>query len=190
MRKCDRNRGLSQCTGRDRGPGGTGVQRRLLTSHLGDALQTRDGQGHHEAQAGANHQQAVADEQAGHRQALGPWMERGKRRRSRQLRRAGGRHSVPRQETPPASSQSARCAKHALPGLSNHMLCSLPPQGKTRGQASVLGTLQKEPSCLPGDRGSTAPRMDVPARARQHNSATAGDLLKLLLERRTRPGPA
>lgn len=165
MRKRDRDRGLSECTGQDRGPGGTGVQRCLLTSHLGDALQTRDGQGHHEAQAGADHQQAVADKQAGHRQALGPWTERGMRRRSRQPCRAGGRCSVPRRETPPASSQSARCAKHTLPGLSNHMLCSLPPQGKTRGRASVLGTLQKEPPRLPGERGSTAPRTDVPARA-------------------------
>lgn len=44
----------------------------LLTCHFGDALQTRDGQGHHEPQAGAHHQQAVADEQAGHGQPLVP----------------------------------------------------------------------------------------------------------------------
>lgn len=49
--------------------------RRALTSHLGDSLQTWDRQGHHDTQAGAHHQQAVADEQAGHRQPLVPWTE-------------------------------------------------------------------------------------------------------------------
>ena len=47
--------------------------RRALTGHLGDSLQARDRQGHHDAQAGAHHQQAMADEQAGHRQPLVPW---------------------------------------------------------------------------------------------------------------------
>lgn len=47
-----------------------------LTSHLGDALQAGHRQGHHNAQAGANHQQAMADEQAGHTEPLVPWAER------------------------------------------------------------------------------------------------------------------
>lgn len=49
--------------------------RHALTGHLGDSLQTWDRQGHHDTQAGAHHQQAMADEQAGHRQSLVPWTE-------------------------------------------------------------------------------------------------------------------
>lgn len=51
-------------------------RRCLLTCHFGDALQTRDRQGHHESQASADHQQAVADQQAGHRQPLVPCRDR------------------------------------------------------------------------------------------------------------------
>lgn len=47
----------------------------LLTSHFGDPLKARDGQGHHKAQAGAYHEQTVADEQAGHTQVLLPCRE-------------------------------------------------------------------------------------------------------------------
>lgn len=45
-----------------------------LTCHFGDTLKPRDWQGHYNAQAGTNHEQAVADEQAGHRQTLVPWV--------------------------------------------------------------------------------------------------------------------
>lgn len=55
---------------------GSRVRTCLLTGHFGDALQTGDGQGHDDAQAGADHQQAVADEQAGHRQPLVPCADR------------------------------------------------------------------------------------------------------------------
>lgn len=175
--------------------GGTEAGGCLLTSHLGDALQTRDGQGHHDAQAGANHQQAMADEQTGHRQALVPWTERGKWRGSRQLRGAGGRRSVPHLERPPASSPSARPATHGLPGLSGHTLCSLPLLGKTgtRGWASVPGRQQQEPPGLPGERGPTAPRTHVPAREPHISrgpSAMGGLPQRLPEGRRARPGSA
>lgn len=45
-----------------------------LTCHFGDTLKPRDWQGHYNTQAGTNHEQAVADEQAGHRQTLVPWV--------------------------------------------------------------------------------------------------------------------
>lgn len=47
-----------------------------LTGHFGNPLQTWDWQGHEDSQAGADHQQSVADKQARHRQPLVPWAER------------------------------------------------------------------------------------------------------------------
>lgn len=52
------------------------------------------------------------------------------------------------------------------PGLSNHTLCSLPLQGRETPGARLLSWApqQEEPPCLPGERGSSAPRTDVRTR--------------------------
>lgn len=47
-----------------------------LTCHFGNTLKTRDWQGHNNAQAGTNHEQAMTDEQAGHGQTLVPWVRK------------------------------------------------------------------------------------------------------------------
>lgn len=82
----------------------------LLTGHFGDALQTRHGQGHHDAQAGAHHQQAVADEQAGHRQPLVPCTDRhsvsGPCREPRRARVPASRLQTPRTWPQRARAQS------------------------------------------------------------------------------------
>lgn len=113
----------------------------LLTGHLGDALQTGDRQSHDDAQAGADHQQAVADEQAGHGQPLVPCADR---RRGWSLsghtgpgaQRPGCKHdrpgprvllppasppgsgvteALPTSCTPRAGRESGRCARDSFP---------------------------------------------------------------------------
>lgn len=87
-----------------------------LTGHFGDALQTRDGEGHHDAQAGAGHQQAVSNKQAGHRQPLVPC------RQDRQCLRQGSleigqtrEHMCSCQGQPPRGSVSERQPGPELP---------------------------------------------------------------------------
>lgn len=109
---------------------GQGPGECLLTSHLGDALQTWDGQGHHDAQAGADHQQAVADEQAGHRQALVPCTERGKWGGLGHCAALGAGARCPTRTCRRLKPECYR-ATHGLPGLSGYTLRSVPLPGKT-----------------------------------------------------------